>query len=313
MSIALIFPGQGAQSEGMLSELAQAYPAVKQRFEEASEICQVNLWSYVLDNTYGELDQTANTQPALLAASQACYDVLSAEFALKPSHAAGHSLGEYSALRIAEALSYPEAIKLVRQRGQLMQEAVAYGSGAMAAILGLDDEDVVQVCSDVKGVVSAANFNAPGQVVISGEKKAVLEAIELAKKAGAKRAIELPVSVPSHCALMKPAAAKLSLHMGKTDWQLPKYTVLHNVDAKPRQTIEGIISALGAQLYTPVRWVACVEAMVESGVNLCIELGPGKVLSGLNKRIDRNLSNVSFDRPSQLKDIEAHLRAQSEA
>lgn len=309
MSIAFMFPGQGSQSESMLSELAQAYPIVKQRFEQASDILGVNLWSYVTDNSTGQLDQTANTQPILLAASQACHDVLTQEFPeIQPAFLLGHSLGEYSALRIAEAMSFNEAITLTRHRGELMQEAVEYGKGAMAAILGLEDEQVIHLCSDISGTVSAANFNAPGQVVIAGEKQAVQEAITLAKELGAKRAIELPVSVPSHCALMRPAAAKFGLYLEKVDWQLPlKTPVIHNVDAKTRTTREGIISALGTQLYQPVQWVSCVEHIVLEGVKLCIELGPNKVLSGLNKRIHPQLTNLSFNQPNDLKAIESFL------
>ncbi len=312
MSIALIFPGQGAQSEGMLSALANTYPIVKERFEQASEAIGVDLWSFVIDNSLGYLDQTANTQPALLAASQACYDVLSQEFSLNPIFLLGHSLGEYSALRIGDALSFEETIKLVRHRGELMQEAVEYGDGAMAAIIGLDDDTVIRVCNDIKGTVSAANFNAPGQVVIAGEKNAVHKAIEAMKKAGAKRAIELPVSVPSHCALMRPAAAKLSLFLERVHWKMPAVPVIHNIDAQTRTSVDGITSALGAQLYMPVRWVDCVKNLVAEGVSLCLEIGPGKVLSGLNKRINPSLTTVSFNHPDQLKAIEAFLEEHSE-
>ena len=204
-------------------------------------------------------------------------------------------------------MTFAEAIQLVHMRGKIMQEAVATGEGAMAAILGLDDEDVISVCNRTSGKVSAANFNSPGQVVIAGEAKAVATAIENAKLAGAKRAVPLAVSVPSHCELMRAAAAQLSLHLNKINWQPANATIIHNVDAKPRDTATGIEIALGAQLYQPVRWVDCIEALAAHGAELFIEAGPGKVLTGLNKRIDKNLRTIAFDHPDSVDAVRQAL------
>lgn len=309
MKSAIIFPGQGSQSQHMLSELAQAYPIVKQRFDEASEIIGKNLWHIVQENPHAELNQTAITQPVLLAGSIACYDILKAETDIDPVLMAGHSLGEYTALCAAGALSFKEAIHIVHQRGLLMQEAVPYGEGAMAAILGLKDQEVVDLCQHISATVQAANFNAPGQVVIAGTTQGVAEAIAAAKAQGAKRAIELPVSVPSHCRLMKGAAAKLSLILDQAHWQMPQPSVIHNIDAKPRQNIDGVKSALGAQLYRPVHWTDCVHALVTAGVTYCIEAGPGNVLTGLNKRIDKTLKTIAFNQPDTLTRINEELSA----
>lgn len=309
MSTAIIFPGQGSQSQAMLSELAAAFPIVQQRFAEASEVVGKNLWQIVCDNPHAELNQTAITQPVLLAAGIACYDILKAETDISPAFMAGHSLGEYTALCAAGAISFAEAVSLVHHRGELMQEAVPYGQGAMAAILGLEDHQVVEVCALVDDIVQAANFNAPGQVVIAGRKHGVEQAIEKAKEHGAKRAIELPVSVPSHCDLMKGAAAKLSLSLDRAHWHMPDTTIIHNVDAQERHNIDGIKSALGAQLYKPVRWVDCIEKLVRDGVTYCIEAGPGKVLTGLNKRIDKNLKTTAFDHPDALATVQQALES----
>lgn len=309
MSTAIIFPGQGSQSQNMLSDLYAAYPIVGQRFEEASEVIGKNLWDIVQENANAELNQTSITQPVLLAAGIACYDILKAETGIKPAFMAGHSLGEYTALCAGGAISFAEAIELVHQRGLLMQEAVPYGEGSMAAILGLEDHEVIEICAMVQETVTAANFNAPGQVVIAGTTEGVAKAIEYAKKHGAKRAIELPVSVPSHCPLMKGAAAKLSLALDQAHWSMPDTTIIHNVDAEERHNIDGIKSALGAQLYKPVRWVECVEKLVAEGVTYCIEAGPGKVLTGLNKRIDKNLKTTSFEHPDSLDAIREMLES----
>ena len=220
---------------------------------------------------------------------------------------AGHSLGEYTALCAAGAMSFAEAIQLVHMRGKIMQEAVAPGAGAMAAILGLADEDVISVCNRTPGKVSAANFNSPGQVVIAGETTAVEAAVEAAKAAGAKRAVTLAVGVPSHCELMRAAAGQLSLHLGKIHWQTPNAVIIHNVDAKTHDSTSGVEAALGAQLYQPVRWVDCIEALAARGVNLFIEAGPGKVLTGLNKRIDKTLRTIAFDHPDSVAAVRQAL------
>lgn len=309
MSTAIIFPGQGSQSQNMLSELAAAFPIVKQRFAEASEVIDKDLWQIVQENPHAELNQTAITQPALLAAGIACFDILKAETGIKPAFMAGHSLGEYTALCAAEAISFAEAIELVHQRGLLMQEAAPYGKGGMAAILGLEDQDVIEVCAMIKETVQAANFNAPGQVVIAGTVDGIAAAIESAKEHGAKRAIELPVSVPSHCSLMKGAAAKLSLALDHAHWQMPNTTIIHNVDGEARHNIDGIKSALGAQLYKPVQWVKCIDKLIAEGVTYCVEAGPGKVLTGLNKRIDKNLKTTAFDHPDALSVIATSLES----
>ncbi|WP_298643017.1 ACP S-malonyltransferase [uncultured Cardiobacterium sp.] len=306
-TIALIFPGQGSQSAGMLKELAAVYPVIQRRFAEASEVLGLDLWHIAQENPNGQLDQTAITQPALLAAGVACADILRDTCGVNAACMAGHSLGEYTALCAAGAMTFAEAVQLVHMRGRIMQDAVAPGEGAMAAILGLDDEDVVAVCNRTPGKVSAANFNSPGQVVIAGEAKAVAAAIEAAKQAGAKRAIPLAVSVPSHCELMRAAAAQLGLHLNKIHWQTPGATIIHNVDAKPRDSATGIEAALGAQLYQPVRWVDCIKALAARGVDLFIEAGPGKVLTGLNKRIDKNLRTIAFDHPDSVAAVQQAL------
>ena len=306
-TIALIFPGQGSQSPGMLKELAAEYPAVQRRFQEASDVLHLDLWKIAQEDANNQLDQTAITQPALLAAGIACADVLRETCDINAEYMAGHSLGEYTALCAAGALPFAEAVQLVHMRGKIMQEAAPPGVGAMAAVLGLADEDVIGVCNRTPGKVSAANFNAPGQVVIAGEKAAVEAAVEAAKAAGAKRAITLPVSVPSHCELMRVAAGQFSLHLGKIHWQTPNALIVHNVDAKTHDSSSGIEAILGAQLYQPVRWVECVQALAARGVNLFIEAGPGKVLTGLNKRIDKTLRTVAFDHPDSVAAVRQAL------
>ena len=306
-TIALIFPGQGSQSPGMLKELAATYPVVQRRFQEASDVLKLDLWQISQDEAGNQLDQTAITQPALLAAGIACADILRDECGINAPFMAGHSLGEYTALCAAGAMSFAEAIQLVHMRGKIMQEAVAPGAGAMAAILGLADEDVISVCNRTPGKVSAANFNSPGQVVIAGETAAVEAAVAAAKQAGAKRAVTLAVSVPSHCELMRAAAGQLGLHLSKINWQKPQATIIHNVDAQTHDSVGGIEAALGAQLYQPVRWVECIEALAKHGANLFIEAGPGKVLTGLNKRIDKSLRTIAFDHPDSVAAVRQAL------
>ena len=294
--LALVFPGQGSQSVGMLAELADQGDVVKNTFAEASEALGFDLWQLVQAGEAEELNKTENTQPALLTASVAIWRLWKEKGGADPSIIAGHSLGEYSALVVAEALPLAVAAKLVQKRGQFMQQAVAPGAGAMAAILGLEDAVVEQVCATAAQgeVVAAVNYNAPGQVVIAGDKSAVDRAIAQCKEAGAKRAMPLAVSVPSHCALMKPAAELLQQELESVAMSAPKFAVVNNVAAQVEQDTDNIKSALVKQLYSPVKWVAGVEAIAESGVDAIYECGPGKVLCGLNKRIVKQLSCSSL-------------------
>jgi len=296
MSYSVIFPGQGSQSIGMLAALADDFSIVQETFKEASEILSYDLWSLVQNGPLEKLNETTVTQPAMLASGIACWRVLQQHETKKPSLFAGHSLGEYSALVAANSLQFADAIKLVSERARFMQEAVPAGVGAMAAILGLENDVVINLCSDsAQGeVVSAVNFNSTGQVVIAGNKDAVTRAIESAKNAGAKRALLLPVSVPSHCTLMKPAADKLSEVLNSIDIKTPDIPVIHNVDVKQYNDSEQIKFALTSQLFQPVQWVDCIKAISTSGTTKIIECGPGKVLTGLVKRIDKSLSCVAF-------------------
>ncbi|MGX5914098.1 ACP S-malonyltransferase [Aliidiomarina sp. Khilg15.8] len=286
---ALVFPGQGSQHPGMLSDLADEYSVVKATFAEASDVLGYDLWSLVQSDTDERLNQTEYTQPALLAASIAIYRCIS-ERSIKPSVMAGHSLGEYSALVCAGALPFTQAIELVQMRGQAMQRAVAEGTGAMAAIIGLDDAAIEKACRDAEQgeVVAPVNYNSPGQVVIAGHKEAVARAGTACKEAGAKRVLPLPVSVPSHCALMKPAADELAKAIDKVDISEPQSIVLHNIDVS-QATRDSIKDALVQQLYSPVLWTQTVEQMAAYGVQTLVEAGPGKVLTGLTKRIDKSL------------------------
>ncbi|HCT98596.1 MAG TPA: [acyl-carrier-protein] S-malonyltransferase [Methylococcaceae bacterium] len=296
-NLAFVFPGQGSQSIGMLDDLAQHYPEVKQTFEQASAALNKDLWALVTESALeAELNQTHNTQPAMLAAGVAVWRVWTQHSRIRPAWLAGHSLGEYSALVCAGVLDFEEAIKLVALRGTLMQEAVPQGVGAMAAILGLDDDVVVDVCAHAAGneIVSAVNFNSQGQVVIAGHAAAVERAMAGAKDAGAKRAVRLPVSVPSHCALMQPAAEKLAHALDNLTLHAPNATLIHNVDVLAHQTPEAIRFALKEQLYKPVRWVDTIGHMAHHGVSHFVECGPGKVLIGLNKRIAKEATHCSL-------------------
>ena len=301
-SFSIVFPGQGSQSVGMLSTLAETYNSVTETFSEASEALGYDLWSLVQNGPAEDLNQTTRTQPAMLASGVAVWRVWQALGGAKPAQMAGHSLGEYTALVCAGSLSFDDAIKLVSERGRFMQEAVPEGTGAMAAILGLDDDQVRQVCIDAADgeVVEAVNFNSPGQVVIAGNKAAVDRACELAKSAGAKRALPLPVSVPSHCALMKPAAERLSEMLATVEISSPAIPVLHNVNVETADDPDAIRQLLAAQLHSPVRWVETVEKMAAAGSTILLEAGPGKVLAGLTKRIDRNLKGVAVFDPDTL-------------
>ncbi|MBC8513642.1 MAG: ACP S-malonyltransferase [Candidatus Thioglobus sp.] len=295
MKYSIVFPGQGSQSLGMLSDLRSNFSVVNEIFQEASDAINVDLWK-IVNEDQELLNLTENTQPVMLAAGYATYRVLAGEVNLTPISIAGHSLGEYTALVASGSLGFFDAVQLVRKRAELMQEAVPNGSGSMAAILGLDDTRVIEIClkASDKGVVEAVNFNSPGQVVIAGEKDAVAHACELMKEAGAKRALVLPVSVPSHCSLMKDAAMEYKYSVDNINFQMGSEKVLHNVDADYSNNIDEIKSKLVEQLYKPVLWTSTVQKMKESGVEKLIEAGPGKVLAGLTRRIDKSLTGSAI-------------------
>ena len=301
MSVAFVFPGQGSQSVGMLAELAGAFPLVGATFAEASEALGYDLWKLVQEGPAEELNKTHITQPAMLTAGIAVWRIMQDQGKANPVVVAGHSLGEYSALVAAGALSFVDAVKLVAERGRLMQEAVPAGQGGMAAILGLDDATVIGVCeAAAQGeVLSAVNFNAPGQVVVAGSATAVERVVDAAKEAGAKRALPLPVSVPSHCALMQPAAEKLAEQLAGVSISAPAIPIINNVDVASISDADAIRDALVRQLYSPVRWVETVQKMVQDGVDTLVECGPGKVLVGLNKRIEKSMNAMAvFDAAS---------------
>ncbi|ASM95303.1 ACP S-malonyltransferase [Vibrio vulnificus] len=294
---AIVFPGQGSQAVGMLADLGEQYEIVKQTFAQASEALGYDLWALVQNGPAEDLNQTFRTQPALLASSVAIWRVWQELGLAQPDNLAGHSLGEYSALVCAGVIDFQEAIKLVELRGQLMQEAVPAGTGAMYAIIGLDDEAIAKACEEAAqgDVVSPVNFNSPGQVVIAGSKDAVERAGALCKEAGAKRALPLPVSVPSHCALMKPAAEKLAVALESIEFKAPQLPVINNVDVVAETDPAKIKDALVRQLYSPVRWTESVELMSSQGVEKLLEMGPGKVLTGLTKRIVKSLEAVAVN------------------
>jgi len=302
MKYSIVFPGQGSQSLGMLDDLNKNFPVVNEIFQEASDAVGVDLWKIVNENQEA-LNLTENTQPVMLAAGYATYKILSEEINLSPLSFAGHSLGEYTTLVAVNSLNFFDAIKLVKKRGQLMQSAVPNGSGSMAAILGLEDSLIIEKCNQasINGVVEAVNFNSPGQVVIAGEKEAVLNACELLKEAGAKRALVLPVSVPSHCSLMKDAANEFKNSVDSIEFRMNDVKVIHNVDADYSNTVEEIKSKLVEQLYRPVLWTSSVLKMKELGVEKLIEAGPGKVLSGLTRRIDKSLTASAIIDVNSLK------------
>jgi len=287
--IALLFPGQGSQSVGMLSELLESSDIVKATFSEASSALGYDLAALVLNGPEEELNQTHRTQPALLTASVAIYRHWLAANPDVDVVMAGHSLGEYSALVCSDVISLGEAVKLVENRGLYMQEAVPAGVGSMAAIIGLGDEQIKTACEEsAQGeVVSPVNYNSPGQVVIAGHKAAVDRASQACKDAGAKRALPLSVSVPSHCELMKPAAEKLANDLAALTFNTPKCDVINNVDVKAQSSADAIKDALVRQLYSPVRWTETIQALVAQGITQSYEFGPGKVLTGLAKRIDK--------------------------
>jgi len=301
-ALSFVFPGQGSQAVGMLAELAAAYPLVGDTFSEASAALGLDLWRLVQEGPAEELNLTHNTQPAMLAAGVAVWRVWQQQGGVQPAYLAGHSLGEYTALVAGGAIEFADAARLVAERGRLMQAAVPEGTGAMAAILGLDDDQVRAACAQAAAgeVVEAVNFNSPGQVVIAGHAGAVARAVEAAKAAGAKRAVTLPVSVPSHCALMRPAAERLAQRLASMAVRVPQIPVLHNVDVAVASTADAVRDRLARQLHSPVRWAETVRRLAAEGVTLIVEAGPGKVLAGLNKRIDKNLESVAAYDPTSL-------------
>ncbi len=300
--LAIFFPGQGSQSVGMLDALAVVYPDVLHTFEEASDALGKNLWQLVSHGLKVDLDRTENTQPAMLAAGVAVWRVWQQLGGQTATLMAGHSLGEYAALVAAQAMSFTDAVRLAADRARFMQEAVPAGEGAMAAILGLADEQVVALCAEQSqgAVLSAVNFNSPGQVVIAGETAAVQRAIAAAKTVGAKRALELPVSVPSHCDLMRPAAEHLAQRLADVPLSMPTVPVIHNVSVTAATTVESLREQLVMQLYSPVRWVETVRLAIDQGVMTALECGPGKALTGLCKRIDDNLTMLPVFDPKTL-------------
>jgi [acyl-carrier-protein] S-malonyltransferase len=306
--LAFVFPGQGSQSVGMLADLADAFPVVQQTFAEASDTLGRDLWSLVMEGPKASLDQTENTQPAMLAAGVAVWRCWQQQDGPVPSLVAGHSLGEYSAVVCAGALDFADGVKLVAKRALLMASAVPEGSGAMAALLGLDDDQVRALCIEqAEGqVLEAVNFNAPNQVVIAGDREAVQRGVVAAKHAGAKHAILLPVSVPCHCTHMRRGAGELEQLLAETRFSTPTLEILHNVSVSASRDPDDLRGLLARQLYSPVPWVETVRAMVERGVSIAIESGPGKVLAGLGKRIDKGIETLPvFDQAGLNKALEA--------
>ena len=293
-NIAVVFPGQGSQSVGMLAELAKEHPLVQETFSIASDALGYDLWQLTQAGPLEKLDQTIYTQPALLTAAYAAWRVLNDQQQMNPSMLAGHSLGEYTALVCAKALDFTDGVRLVAARGRFMQEAVQPGVGAMAAIIGLEDAAVLRICKEVitgtDEILSPANYNSIGQIVVAGHQEAVLRDIKVAKAEGAKMAVIIPVSVPSHCALMNAAAERLAEVLVSVKFSSPILPVISNVDVKPYDTTDSIRDGLVRQLSMPVRWVETIQLFKRQGVTDIIECGPGKILTGLNKRIDKSLN-----------------------
>src|SRR6187431_610497 len=307
--LAFVFPGQGSQKIGMLAELAAEFPVVGQTFAEASEVLGYDLWALVQTGAQDAINLTERTQPLLLTASVAVWRVWQEKNGTQPALMAGHSLGEWSALVCAGVVAFKDAVKLVQQRGKFMQETVSAGQGAMAAIIGLDDTSILEACKKAEQgeVVSVVNFNSPGQVVIAGIAAAVERASALCKEAGAKRALPLPVSAPFHTELMRPAAERLAEQITTIVFSTPKFPVVHNVTADVEANPEKIKALMIEQIYSPVRWVECVNTLVEKGITSTLECGPGKVLSGLNKRIHAELATASVEKPEELQAALASL------
>ena len=301
MTNAAVFPGQGSQKVGMLNELFEVYPLVGETFEAASGVLGYDLWKLVQEGPTEELTKTQNTQPALLTASVALWRIWQIDAPVKPDYLAGHSLGEYSALVCAGVIDFEEAVETVRKRGELMNAAVPNGEGGMAALMGLDDEIVLECCEKVDGTVSPANYNAPGQVVISGETAALDRAIVIAKELGAKRAVKLEVSGPFHSQLMLRAKDEFSAHLDKVSFKNPAIPVIQNVDAEVQTEPEKIRSNLVEQLSSPVMWTAIMMKLVDVGVEKLVECGPGSVLRGLAKRVSRDLETLGSDGPEDMR------------
>lgn len=304
-SLAVVFPGQGSQSLGMLAELAAAYPVVGETFSEASAVLGEDLWALTQTGPEARLNRTDRTQPAMLAAGVAVWRVWREAGGAEPALMAGHSLGEYTALVCADALDFTDAVRLVALRGALMQEAVPEGEGGLAAILGLDDATIEGVCAEVMaglnaGLVTPINYNTPGQVVIAGSRAAVDQAIDAARAAGAKRAVPLALSVPPHCALMRPAAERLAEALGALTFMTPRVPVVHNLDATLAAGPEAIRERLIRHLECPVRWSQCVSVMADHGVTTLVECGPGKALTGMARRIDKRLRGICVHDPASL-------------
>lgn len=304
MNIVVVFPGQGSQSIGMLSDYAEEWPQVEETFKQASDVLGYDCWDIVCNGPAEKINKTEITQPIMLAADIAVMRVMAQQCMLTPMVFAGHSLGEYAALVAAQSLDFEDAIKLVSKRGQLMQAAVPEGEGAMAAIIGLPDDPIINICeqvsSDIGQPVEAVNFNSPGQVVIAGATEAVNKAIELLKEEGAKRALPLPVSVPSHSSLMKPAADELAEYLKGVTINKPKIQVIHNVDAKSHDDPDAIRDALAKQLYNPVQWTHTVQ-IISDGADVVVECGPGKVLGGLTRRINKEVKSFSLDSTASMQ------------
>lgn len=305
MTLAIVFPGQGSQASGMQSALAEAYDEIRGTYAEASRTLGFDLWALVQEGPPERLNETVVTQPAMLTAGVAAWRAWCRAGGGAPAFMAGHSLGEYTALTCAGALPFPDALALVSRRAALMQAAVPSGEGAMAAVLGLDDEAVVRACAAAAEgqVVSAVNFNSPGQVVIAGHRAAVERACERAQAAGAKRAMLLSVSVPAHCDLMRPAADEFAAALAETDFRTPTIPVVNNVDVAVYESPARIRDGLERQLYSPVRWTETVQYLAGRGVLSIVEAGPGKVLTGLVRRIDRSLQAACVDSPGALDDL----------
>ena len=296
-NLAFVFPGQGSQAVGMVADLYESYPQIQHIFARASDVLELDLMEMVASDVHNQLNLTQYTQPALLTSSVAIWELWKEKSPVRPTFMAGHSLGEYSALVCAGALNFEDAVLLTHKRGKYMQEAVPEGTGAMMAVLGLEDQQVVEICqqADAGGNVTAANFNSPGQVVISGSKEAVEKAAGQAKEAGAKRVMPLPVSVPSHCALMQPAADKLAEDLVTIDIKSPEIPVVHNSDVMPHISPENIKKALVEQLYKSVQWTQTNQFFIDKGILNIAECGPGKVLSGLAKRTHRTWNIYSLN------------------
>lgn len=300
--LAFLFPGQGSQSIGMLTELAERHAVVQKTFIEASSAFGEDLWALCCDGPESLMNRTDHTQPLMLTAGVAVWRAWAQAGGPKPAALAGHSLGEYTALVCAGAISFPDAVALVRDRGRFMQDAVPEGEGAIAAVLGLDDEAIATVCAEAADgeVVEPVNFNAPGQVVIAGHASAVDRALAGAREAGAKRAVQLPMSVPAHCSLMVPAAERLAERLANVTVHVPEIPVIHNVDVSVSGEPEAIRERLVSQVRSPVRWTECVQALAGRGISQAVECGPGRVLAGLNRRIDRNMATQAIHDPDSL-------------